>query len=80
MKKEIDFPADFASNEAMPLHMGRLYLGKQAEFVCRLYFKSDGSFCIAVPQEAVDAGAVVVHEVPLDDIGLLGFTGNTSKG
>jgi hypothetical protein len=60
----IAFPVDFDQNEPGPLHLGRLYLGEDQEFVARLFFNTSGHLCIAVPSGAVKSGAVVVIPDP----------------
>jgi hypothetical protein len=75
---KIKFPVDFDKDEAGPLHFGRLCLGKDQEFTCRIFFRTDGSLCIAVPRSAVIANVVVVYDDPLDN-GLLGIFGLTGK-
>ena len=58
------FPVDFDRDAPSPLHFGRLYLGKEQEFCARLFFRPTGELCLAVPEGAVKAGAVVLIAEP----------------
>ena len=75
----IQFPVDFDKNEAGPLHLGRLYLGKDQNFACRLFFNTDGALCLAVSEAAVKAGAVVVYPEPPAN-SLFGLEQNPAQG
>lgn len=68
MKIEVEFPADFESNQVGPIHLGRFYLGN---WIARHVMCPDGKARLVIPQEAIDAKLVVVT-IP-DEVVLYGF-------
>lgn len=70
MKVEVDFPADFESDRALSIHLGRLTRGK--DHVMRLFFRPDGTVIAVVPQSALDDGSIVPFKAS-DDLHLAGL-------
>ena len=68
MKVEVDFPSSFELNCALPIPIGRIYLGP---YTGRLVFYPDGKVRLYVPRAAIDEGYVVVgaYMDPVEPVG-----------
>jgi len=67
---EIQFGVDFETDKSIPLHVGRLYIGKDQQFVVRMFFNTEGALCLVLPEAAVKAGAVIIYpDLPTGPMG-----------
>lgn len=69
-KVELSFPLDFDSQTVLPIPMGRLYLGPH---VVRLALFPDGNLKLAVSEEAIQQGFILVSKAHQEE--LVGFGG-----
>lgn len=73
MKVEMEFPADYLTNEPGVIHIGRLYLGRfESSFVGRIFLWSDGSVRLAIDKTALEKGYIRLYDPPSEE-NILGF-------